>query len=192
MCDAMMNTNCGAAILVPATPETVLDLHPMHEALRWAAYAAHLGEVPVGAVVLHQGRVVGRGYNRPIGQHDASAHAEMMALREASARLGNYRLPECELWVTLEPCMMCAGAIMHARLQRVVFGAWDPKTGCAGSVINLFAISQLNHHTQVCGPVLPEPCGAILSEFFRQRRAALRAEREQKNLGGGGHAVHEK
>ena len=127
----------------------------------WAAHAA--GEVPVGAVVVHQGRVVGVGRNAPIGARDPTAHAEMVALRAAAQALGNYRLDECDLYVTLEPCAMCSGAMLHARVRRVVFGARDPKTGAAGSVVDLFGQPQLNHQTQVLGEVRAEECGALLS-----------------------------
>jgi tRNA(adenine34) deaminase len=126
--------------------------------------------VPVGAVVVCEGEIVGRGFNQPIGRHDPTAHAEIMALRDAAARLGNYRLPGCELFVTLEPCTMCSGAIMHARIQRVVYGARDPKTGAAGSVIDLFAEERLNHHAEIVGGVLADECGALLSSFFAARR----------------------
>jgi tRNA(adenine34) deaminase len=121
-------------------------------------------------VVVLEGEVVGRGFNQPIGRHDPTAHAEIMALRDAAIRLGNYRLPGCTLYVTLEPCAMCAGAIMHARIERVVFGARDPKTGAAGSIIDLFAEARLNHHTAVVGGVLAEECGSLLSGFFAARR----------------------
>ncbi len=147
----------------------------MAAALELARQAAAAGEVPVGAVVVCDGRIVGRGYNQPIGAHDPSAHAEIMALRDAACALGNYRLPGCDLYVTLEPCLMCAGAMMHARLRRVVFGARDVKTGVAGSVVDVFAEARLNHHAQVEGGVLSAQCGALLSEFFAQRRAAARA-----------------
>lgn len=139
-------------------------------ALQEARAAAEAGEVPVGAVVVHQGRVIGVGRNAPIGSHDPTAHAEITALRAAAQALGNYRLDDCELFVTLEPCVMCSGALMHARLRRVVYGAADPKTGAAGSVLNLFGSVQLNHHTQVQGGVLAHECGALLSDFFRSRR----------------------
>ncbi|MCB1996191.1 MAG: tRNA adenosine(34) deaminase TadA, partial [Rhodoferax sp.] len=132
---------------------------------------------PVGAVLMRQGQVIATGYNRPITTHDPTGHAEIVALRHAATLLGNYRLPECELYVTLEPCAMCAMAMMHARLKRVVFGAPDPKTGAAGGVIDLFANPQLNHHTDVIGGVLAEPCGALLREFFAEKRALRRAER---------------
>lgn len=139
-------------------------------ALDLAREAGAAGEVPVGALVVLDGDVVGRGFNRPIGRHDPTAHAEIMALRDAAMRLGNYRLPGCTLYVTLEPCAMCAGAIMHARIDRVVFGARDPKTGVAGSIIDLFAEVRLNHHTLVVGGVLAEECGRLLSGFFAARR----------------------
>lgn len=145
----------------------------MREAIALARQAGLCGEVPVGAVVVKDGRVVGTGFNQPIGQQDPTAHAEIAALRDAAARLGNYRLPGCELYVTLEPCLMCAGAILHARIARLVFGAHDPKTGVAGSVIDLFSETRLNHHTEVVGGVLAEECGAMLSGFFAERRASL-------------------
>lgn len=146
------------------------DEHFMGLALDLAREAGAAGEVPVGALVVLEGDVVGRGYNQPIGHHDPTAHAEIMALRDAATRLGNYRLPGCTLYVTLEPCAMCAGAIMHARIERVVFGARDPKTGAAGSVIDLFAESRLNHHTTIVGGVLGDACGSLLSGFFAARR----------------------
>lgn len=139
-------------------------------ALALAREAGACGEVPVGAVVVREGVIVGRGFNRPIGGHDPTAHAEIMALRDASRESGNYRLPGCTLYVTLEPCAMCAGAIMHARIARVVYGARDPKTGVAGSVIDLFGEERLNHHAEVKGGVLAEACGRMLSDFFAARR----------------------
>lgn len=139
-------------------------------ALDLARQAGAAGEVPVGAVVVRDGAVVGRGWNQPIGRADPTSHAEVMALRDAAGQLGNYRLPGCTLYVTLEPCAMCAGAIMHARIARVVFGARDPKTGVAGSVIDLFAEPRLNHHATVSGGVLGEACGTLLSTFFAARR----------------------
>lgn len=140
----------------------------------WAAQAE--GEVPVGAVVVHHGRVVGVGRNAPIGAHDPTAHAEIVALRAAAQTLGNYRLDDCELYVTLEPCAMCAGAMLHARLRRVVFGAADPRTGAAGSVVNLFDAAQLNHHTLVTREVRAEECGALLTSFFKARREQQRRD----------------
>ncbi|WP_303784891.1 tRNA adenosine(34) deaminase TadA [Azovibrio restrictus] len=142
----------------------------MREALSQAEAAGCLGEVPVGAVVVRDGEIIGRGFNSPIGDHDPTAHAEVMALRDAARRLGNYRLPGCELFVTLEPCAMCAGAILHARIARVVYGARDWKTGVHGSILDLFAEPRLNHHTQVQGGVLAEDCGRLLSDFFAARR----------------------
>jgi len=144
-------------------------------ALAQARRASEAGEVPVGAVLVRHGEVIGVGHNAPITGHDPTAHAEIMAMREAASRLGNYRLDDCELFVTLEPCAMCAGAMLHARLQRVVFGAADPKTGAAGSVVNLLANTQLNHQTQVQGGVLADECGALLQEFFQDKRSESRA-----------------
>ena len=146
----------------------------MAMAMDLARQAADAGEVPVGALVVCQGEVVGRGFNQPIGRHDPTAHAEVVALRDAAARVGNYRLPGCELFVTLEPCMMCAGAMMHARIARVVYGARDAKTGVAGSVLNLFDETRLNHHARVAGGVLADECSRMLSEFFAMRRALAR------------------
>lgn len=135
------------------------------------------GEVPVGAVLVRGDEVIARGFNHPIGAHDPSAHAEMVALRAAAQTFENYRLPGCELYVTLEPCLMCAGAIMHARIARVVFGARDPKTGACGSVVDAFANPQLNHHTTVSGGLLEAECGEALKSFFAERRRASRAAR---------------
>ena len=142
----------------------------MRAALEQARAAGAADEVPVGAVVVCGGEIVGRGFNQPIGRHDPTAHAEIMALRDAAAHLGNYRLPGCELYVTLEPCAMCSGAIMHARIARVVFGARDPKTGVAGSVLDLFAEPRLNHHATIEGGLLADECGRMLSSFFAARR----------------------
>jgi tRNA(adenine34) deaminase len=142
----------------------------MREALALAEEAARAGEVPVGAVVVKDGEVVGRGWNRPIGTSDPTAHAEIVAMREAAARLGNYRLVGCALYVTLEPCAMCVGAMLHARLARVVYGAPDPKTGACGGAIALSAEARLNHHTAFEGGVLAAECGALLRRFFAGRR----------------------
>lgn len=150
----------------------------MRLALDQALNAELAGEVPVGAVILHQGQVLATGYNRPITTHDPTAHAEIVALRHAAGLQQNYRLPDCTLYVTLEPCAMCAMAMMHARVRRVVFATADPKTGAAGSVLDLFALAQLNHHTQVQGGVLAEPAARLLREFFARRRAEQKAERE--------------
>lgn len=147
------------------------DIRWMREALALAREAGAFDEVPVGALVVRDGEVIGRGFNRPIGGRDPTAHAEVMAMRDAAQRLGNYRLVDCTLYVTLEPCVMCAGAIMHARIARVVFGALDPKTGACGSVLDLFAEARLNHHAQVQGGVLAEESGALLSSFFAARRS---------------------
>lgn len=142
----------------------------MQAALELAAQAARASEVPVGAVVVKAGVIIGRGYNQPITRADPTAHAEIMAMREASQALGNYRLADCDLYVTLEPCVMCAGAIMQARIRRVVYGASDPKTGACGSVIDLFAQSKLNHHAVVSGGLLADAAVLLLQEFFAQRR----------------------
>ncbi len=149
----------------------------MRLALAAAAQASAAGEVPVGAVIVKDGEVIATGFNQPIGLHDPTHHAEIAALRAASAALGNYRLPGCTLYVTLEPCVMCAGAMMHARLSRVVFGAADPKTGACGSVVNLFAELQLNHHAEVAGGVLADECGTMLSSFFAERRRQARTDK---------------
>lgn len=146
------------------------DEYFMREALALAREAGTLGEVPVGALVVLDGEIVGRGFNHPIGRHDPTAHAEVMALRDAAQNLGNYRLPGCELYVTLEPCVMCSGAIFHARIARVVYGAKDPKTGVAGSVFDLYAETRLNHHASIEGGVLAAECGQLLSAFFAARR----------------------
>jgi tRNA(adenine34) deaminase len=150
------------------------DPQYMELALAEARRAWDQGEVPVGAVVVRDGEVIATGYNQPIGSHDPSAHAEIVALRAAAAKLGNYRLPGCELYVTLEPCAMCSGAMMHARLARVVYAAVDPKTGACGSVLDLFAEERLNHHTEVVGGVLAEEASTMLKGFFAERRAAAR------------------
>ena len=146
------------------------DEYFMREALSQARAAECLGEVPVGAVVVREGVIVGRGFNSPIGENDPTAHAEIAALRDAARKLQNYRLPGCELFVTLEPCAMCAGAILHARIARVIYGARDLKTGVHGSVVDLFAVERLNHHTEVLGGVLAEECSRVLSGFFAGRR----------------------
>ncbi|UVE67237.1 tRNA adenosine(34) deaminase TadA [Burkholderia pyrrocinia] len=158
-------------------PVSARDLHFMRLAQAAAEEARAAGEVPVGAVLVRGDEVIARGFNHPIGGHDPSAHAEMAALRMAAQNLQNYRMPGCELYVTLEPCLMCAGAIMHARIARVVYGAADPKTGACGSVIDAFANPQLNHHTEVTGGVLADECGAALKSFFAERRRALREAR---------------
>ncbi len=142
----------------------------MGEALALARAAGDRGEVPVGAIVVQDGVVVGRGGNAPIAASDPTAHAEIAALRDAGRALGNYRLPGSTLYVTLEPCAMCAGAIMHARVARLVFGARDPKTGACGSVVDLFAEARLNHHATATAGVRADECGALLSAFFAARR----------------------
>lgn len=163
-----------------------IDIQFMQEAIASAKKAETLGEVPVGAVIVYEGQIVAIGHNQPIESHDPTAHAEIAALRAAANVLGNYRLPGCTLYVTLEPCGMCAGAILHARLARVVYGAADPKTGACGSVVNLFAEEKLNHHTTITGGVMAEECGQLLRDFFIKRRAqaiheSLTADYSQKH-----------
>ena len=147
------------------------DLEFMQLALVEAQKARALGEVPVGAVLVSDNQVIATGHNQPISNNDPSAHAEVAALRAAGQNLSNYRLPNTTLYVTLEPCMMCCGAIMHARISRVVYGASDAKTGCVHSVLKLFDNPQLNHHTMVEGGVLAEECAQVLKDFFKERRA---------------------
>jgi tRNA(adenine34) deaminase len=154
----------------PLSIDRSQDERFMREALALAAQGAALGEVPVGAVLVHEGQIVGRGFNCPISQHDPSAHAEMVAVRDAAQALQNYRLPGVTLYVTLEPCSMCAGLIVHSRIQRVVYGATEPKAGVVVSRGQFFEQAFLNHRVLVEGGVLAEECGAVLSEFFRQRR----------------------
>lgn len=173
----------GMVTAAALADEEALDRRGMQLALDQALNAELVGEVPVGAVLVrrsaHGLEVVATGYNRPITTHDPTAHAEIVALRHAATLLGNYRLPELELYVTLEPCAMCAMALMHARIRRVVYGAPDPKTGAAGSVLDVFALPQLNHHTRVQGGVLAEACGTQLRDFFVRRRAEQRQRRQQ-------------
>lgn len=160
------------------------DEYAMRLALDQAHNAWLVGEVPVGAVIMRAGQVIATGYNRPITTHDPTAHAEIVALRHAAQLLSNYRLPECELFVTLEPCAMCAMALMHARFKRVVFAAPDPKTGVAGSVIDLFADRRLNHHTQIVGGVMAEHSAQLLRDFFAERRAQAKAQRDSRRRAG--------
>lgn len=158
---------------------TEFDKAMMRLALDQALNAATVGEVPVGAVVVRDGKVIATGFNHPIGSADPTAHAEVRALRAAAELSGNYRLPDCDLYVTLEPCAMCAGAILQARIQRVFFGARDPKTGVCGSVIDLMGDHRLNHQTVVTGGLLEEDCGRTLSSFFVERRQQQRSRRAQ-------------
>ena len=163
---------------VPLLPsDDAADEWAMRQALDQAHNAGLAGEVPVGAVVMRGGRLIATGYNRPITEHDPTAHAEIVALRHAAQLLSNYRLPECEVYVTLEPCAMCAMALLHARVKRVVYGAQDPKAGAAGSVIDVFGTAALNHHTRVEGGVLAEASGAVLRAFFAERREHFRQRR---------------
>jgi tRNA(adenine34) deaminase len=153
-----------------ARAATAYDANMMRAAIEQARAAALVGEVPVGAVLVRDAEVIAAGFNRPIQSSDPTAHAEICVLRQAAQQLGNYRLPDCELFVTLEPCAMCAGAILHARLSRVVWGAPDPKTGAAGSVVDLFAETRLNHQTISVGGVLADECAQLLRGFFAGRR----------------------
>lgn len=163
------------------------DLLLMQAALQQAQNAQLIGEVPVGAVVVRDGRIVGTGFNQPIGSHDPTSHAEIIALRQAAQNSANYRLPDCDLYVTLEPCAMCVGAMLHARLRRVVFGAYDRKTGAAGSVMNLFAEAAINHHTEAVGGVLAHDSVVLLRTFFEARRQkrVQAAERRADESGAG-------
>ncbi len=170
--DGLAPQPAAVAVAAPSTPDDFgpIDESMMRLALEQATCAMQRGEVPVGAVIVRGSEVLGVGFNQPIGAHDPSAHAEITAMRAASATLGNYRLVDCDLYVTLEPCAMCAGAIQHARIARVVYGAADPKTGACGSVVDLFAEPRLNHHARVRGGVMAKACGAMLSSFFADRR----------------------
>ena len=150
--------------------QTELDQQYMRMAIEQAQLAAQSGEVPVGAVVVRDGQVISKAFNKPIANHDPSAHAEMLALREAALVEENYRIPGSTLYVTLEPCAMCSGAMLHARIDRVVYGALDPKTGAAGSVLDLFSSKQINHQTSVEGGIMSEECGQLLRDFFKGRR----------------------
>jgi tRNA(adenine34) deaminase len=147
-----------------------LDQQYMLMAIEQAQLAAQSGEVPVGAVIVRDGQVISRAFNKPIANHDPSAHAEMLALREAALTEENYRIPGSTLYVTLEPCAMCSGAMLHARIDRVVYGAHDPKTGAAGSVLDIFSSKQINHQTIVEGGIMSEECGQLLRDFFKGRR----------------------
>ena len=147
-----------------------LDRQFMQQAIEQAKLAAIAGEVPVGAILVRDGQIISRAFNKPISNHDPSAHAEMLALREAALSEENYRLPGTTLYVTLEPCAMCSGAMLHARVDRIVYGATDPKTGAAGSVLDIFSSKQINHQTHVQGGVMGDECGQILRDFFKERR----------------------
>jgi tRNA(adenine34) deaminase len=157
---------------LPNDAQDQIDAGFMAQALAQARQAGEIGEVPVGAVVVDaEGRLIGAGYNRTIIDSDPTAHAEIVALRAAAKTVGNYRLPGSRLYVTLEPCVMCIGAMLHARLAHVVYGAADPKTGACGSVLDIGAVARLNHHTHIAGGVMAEPCGQLLKDFFKARRA---------------------
>jgi tRNA(adenine34) deaminase len=177
-----VNSPTGAPVVLPDAPSAAQDEYAMRLALDQALNAQLVGEVPVGAVITHMvdgvPQVLATGYNRPITTNDPTAHAEIVALRHAAQLLGNYRLPGCTVYVTLEPCAMCAMALMHARIGRIVFAASDPKTGAVGSVLNLFDNPQLNHHTRTEGGLLAEAAGTMLRDWFVERRAAIKAARE--------------
>lgn len=160
------------------------DLMYMREALALAASGDSANEVPVGAIVVRDGAVIGRGFNQPIGTHDPTAHAEIVALRDAAQTVGNYRLPGATLYVTVEPCAMCAGAIQHARIARVVYGTPEPKTGACGSVVDLFAETRLNHHASVEGGILATESAALIAAFFQRRRDESRVKRMMEREGG--------
>jgi tRNA(adenine34) deaminase len=164
---------------LPLTVQQERDRRFMQLAIEQAHAAAVAGEVPVGAVIVKGDEVIASGFNHPIASHDPSAHAEMNALRQAGLVLRNYRLPDCDLYVTLEPCAMCAGAIQHARIRRLVFGAWDPKTGACGSVVNLMDNSRLNHHCELTPGVMSQETGKLLSDFFASRRRQRTATPER-------------
>ncbi len=164
---------------LPPQAEAMSDSAFMQIALELAQQAAAAGEVPVGAIVVKDGEIIGRGSNAPITTHDPTAHAEIRAMRDAAQRIGNYRLVGCTLYVTLEPCAMCSGAIQHARIAKLVYGASDPKTGACGSVVNLMAEPKLNHHTEISGGVLATECGALLSSFFSARRKKAKTAEQQ-------------
>ena len=168
--------------VLPDAPSAAQDEYAMRLALDQALNAQLVGEVPVGAVITHMAdgvpQVIATGYNRPITTNDPTAHAEIVAVRHAAQLLGNYRLPGCTIYVTLEPCAMCAMALMHARIGRIVFAAADPKTGAVGSVLNLFDNPKLNHHTHVQGGLLADAAGTMLRDFFVERRAAIKAARD--------------
>lgn len=160
---------------MPNFPELYSDEYWLQYALQLAELAYQQGEVPVGAVLVRDNQILGEGWNQSISQHDATAHAEIMALRAAGVAAGNYRLPNTSLYVTLEPCVMCAGALLHARVERVVFGAYDLKTGAAGSVFDVLLDARHNHQVQLTGGVLQQACVAQLQAFFKERRLAQKA-----------------
>jgi tRNA(adenine34) deaminase len=157
-------------VRLPPAPDSAIRF--MQRALELADQASAQGEVPVGAVVVKEGKIIAEGYNQPVSLHDPSAHAEMLALRRAAQELGNYRLSGCDLYITLEPCIMCSGAVLNARIDRVIFAASEPRTGAAGSVTDLFAERRLNTHTACFGGILAEEASQRLSDFFRQKRSS--------------------
>jgi len=170
------------AMVSPPSLQEQQDQYWMHYALTLADKAEQAGEIPVGAVLVKDNQIIGEGWNQSISEHDPSAHAEMIAVRQGAKQLQNYRLLNTTLYVTLEPCAMCAGLLVHSRITRLVFGAYDAKTGAVGSVMNLVQHPMLNHQLQVTGGVLADRCGAKLSEFFRQRRQQHKLQKEQAAL----------
>ncbi len=164
-----------------ASSHNQADINWMHHAIKLAKQGESAGEVPVGAIVVYQGQIIGSGFNQPISSHNPVAHAEIMALMAAAQHLHNYRLIDCDLYVTLEPCTMCAGAIIHSRVKRLVFGAYEPKAGAAGSVTDVFSQPQMNHTVEVTGGVLASECGQQLSNFFKLRRQAHKQIKQQKD-----------
>jgi tRNA(adenine34) deaminase len=160
-----------------ASNSVMTDYDFMQIPLELAVQAGEAAEVPLGAIVVKDGEIIGRGSNAPITTHDPTAHAEIRAMRDAAQHLGNYRLVGCTLYVTLEPCAMCTGAVQHARIAKLIYGASDPKTGACGSVVNLMAEPKLNHHTEISGGVLAIECGALLSNFFSARRKKLNQQK---------------
>ena len=153
----------------------------MRKAIHQAQRAAALGEVPIGCVIVHDGKIIGRGFNRRLTSHSTLAHAEIIAIRQACRKLGDWRLEGCTMYVTLEPCQMCSGALVQARIDRVIVGAPNPKAGCAGSILNLLQVPQFNHQVEITNGVLTEECSALLTDFFRDMRTR---ERNNKNAGG--------
>ncbi len=160
--------------------QALADEYFMRQALKLAEKAEQQDEIPVGAIVVHENNIIGEGFNRSIQLHDPSAHAEMIAIREAGKHIENYRMLDCTLYVTLEPCPMCSGLLVHSRIKRLVYGASDLKTGAAGSVFNLVDSDKLNHQVEVCSGVLADECSSQLSSFFKRRRAEKKALKKQR------------
>lgn len=153
----------------------------MKEALRLAKKAASIGEVPIGCVIVYEGKIIGRGYNRRTTDKNTLSHAELNAIKKASKYMGDWRLEDCDMYVTLEPCQMCSGAIIQARMRKVYIGCMNPKAGCAGSVLNLLQIPQFNHQAEIEVGILEEECSAILKKFFKELRQKVKAEKQQSS-----------